>query len=98
VLCVVQAAAVCDELIPNSNESYRVCVCVCVSNFVSSGNLHHEAAWARVWLLCHRNEQRALTVRVSRCSFDIIRWRFEEIPKICRRISKIVSLCQTWYR
>jgi len=43
VVCCV-AGSLCDEPITRSEESYRVCMCVCVSNCVWSINLNNEAA------------------------------------------------------
>jgi len=38
VMCCMDSG-LCDELIDRSEDSYQVCVCVCVSNCVWSGNL-----------------------------------------------------------
>jgi hypothetical protein len=42
VFCL--GSGLCDELIPCSEESYRVYVCVCVSNFVWSRTLKDEVS------------------------------------------------------
>ena len=55
VFCVCNSLF--DEPITYTEEPYRFCVCVFLSNCVCSRNLSNEAAWAQFGLMRHRKDK-----------------------------------------